>query len=451
MAVGKRRQTQGSATGVTWRRTRDLLVVCCAFALIGTPAASAGTEHTRRVSVGTTGTQGDGNSESPSISSNGRYVAFESSSDNLVANDTNGMRDIFVRDRLLGTTELISTSTGGLQGDLESYHSSISADGRFVAFWSNATNLVAGDTNAAADVFVRDRELGRTRRVSMSSEGVQGDSYSFMPSISADGRFVVFGSAASNLVASDTNGIEDAFVRDLRRHRTVRVSVSSSGAQTDAQSSTMEPVLSAMGRYVAFASDATTLASNDSNGATDVFVRDRRLHRTRMMSVGRAGLAADGDSYSPAISADGRFVTFTSLATNLVTGDHNHSSDVFVRDQQSRTTRLESVASDGTHANGGSTLPAISGDGRFVVFTSGGDNLVSGDTNGWLDVFERDRVLDRTKRVSISTSGTQGDNYSYRPAISGDGEYIAFESYASNMVAGDTNNVADVFVRGPAT
>jgi Tol biopolymer transport system component len=223
----------------------------------------------------------------------------------------------------------VSISSGGVQGDNHSIESSISADGRFVAFESHATTLIAGDTNGVRDVFVRDRKLHKTRRVSISTGGVQGDGDSFESSISADGRFLAFRSDATTLVSGDTNGVTDVFVRDRKLHKTHRVSISTGGVQGDGDS--ISSSISADGRFVAFGSEATTLVSGDTNGVTDVFVRDRKLHKTRRVSISTGGVQGDNDSISSSISTDGRFVAFESDATALVAGDTNGVADVFVR------------------------------------------------------------------------------------------------------------------------
>ena len=226
---------------------------------------------TKRVSVDSLGAQGIGDSEGPSISAHGRFVAFYSSAANLVGSDTNGARDVFVRDRKTGKTTRVSVNSHGAQANGESFAAPISADGRFVAFLSSASNLVGGDTNGARDVFVRDRKAGKTRRVSVDSHGAQGNGDSFIPSISADGRFVAFYSDAANLVAGDGNAAGDGFVRDRKAGRTKRVSVASHGTQGNDTS--FPPSISADGRFVAFTSLANNLVAGDTNGASDIFAR----------------------------------------------------------------------------------------------------------------------------------------------------------------------------------
>jgi Tol biopolymer transport system component len=411
--------------------------------------APAWAQATQRVSLDSHGGQANSDSDSAATSADGRYVAFWSSASNLVPGDTNAAADIFVRDRQLGTTERASVDSGGAQANSGSdYLLSISADGRYVAFASNASNLVPGDTNGHWDVFVRDRQLGTTERVSVDSGGAQANADSLEPSISADGRYVAFWSNASNLVPGDTNTASDIFVRDRLLGTTERVSVDSNGTQADKFSDS--PSISADGRYVAFESFATNLVPGDTNGTYDVFVHDRQLGTTERVSVDSNGAQANSSSGpTSSISADGRYVAFASAASNLVPGDTNDASDVFVRDRLLGTTERDSVDSAGAQGNGpyGSGSPSVSADGRYVVFASESTNLVPGDTNGTNDIFVRDRLLGTTERVSVDSAGAQANSDSSYPSISADGRYVGFTSNASNLVPGDTNAFADMFVR----
>jgi Tol biopolymer transport system component len=283
----------------------------------------------------------------PAISADGRFVAFESLASNLVPRDTNGTRDVFVHDRQTATTERVSVGGNNRQANGFSNPNSISGDGRFVVFSSFASNLVQGDTNQQLDVFVRDRQARTTQRVSVSSSGAEGDGASSRADISADGRFVVFESTATNLVPSDTNGQRDVFVRDLQAGTTQRVSVSSSSAEGDGGSPSngirggihFGPAINGDGRFVVFDSQATNLVPGDTNtcGAffptagrcPDVFVHDRATGSTTRVSVDSSGAQADGASTDPAISGDGSVVSFFSAASNLVVGDTNASPDIF--------------------------------------------------------------------------------------------------------------------------
>jgi len=423
------------------------LFLAPASAAPAAPGAQGATGVTTRVSVGTGGTQANSASKESAVSADGRYVAFYSSANNLVPGDTNGKQDVFVRDRVTGATTLISVATGGTQANgHSSYRMTISANGRYVAFSSDATNLVSADTNGATDVFVRDRVTGATTRVNVASSGTQSNGYfSSEAAISADGRYVAFSSDASNLVSADTNRGRDVFVHDRVTGATTRVSVATGGTQASAVSN--EPAISADGRYVAFASSSPNMVPRDTNGTSDVFVRDRVTGVTTRVSLATGGAQARSHSALPAISANGRYIAFPSLASNLVAGDTNGTNDVFVRDRVAGVTTRVSLATGGTQANGESQVPMISADGRYVAFQSGARNLVAGDTNGLYDVFVRDRVSGVTTRVSVASGSTQAKGHSFEPAISADGRYVAFGSWASNLVTGDTNSAADVFVR----
>ena len=334
----------------------------------------------------------------------------------------------------------------------------MSPDGRYVAFQSKAGNLVPGDTNNGIDVFVHDRLTGETERVSVDSSGNQGNSsltdaiFSATVCISASGRYVAFTSDASNLVLNDSNGVSDVFVHDRSTGATERVSVDSAGNQANGASTNC--AMSAEGRYVAFESTATNLVPGDTNGKSDVFVHDRLTGSTQRVSISSAGFQGDADSYTPSVSADGRFVVFASLADNLVTGDTNGAEDIFLHDILTGLTQRVSLDSGGDQANDDSVDSFISADGTQVGFTSSATNLVPGDTNGVADVFVYNRLTGATKRISTDSLGTQGNDWSgfVAPsaggyvALSADGRYAAFASAASNLVAGDTNAVPDVFV-----
>jgi PKD repeat protein len=410
---------------------------------------------TERVSVARDGTEGNDDSQWAALSADGRYAAFDSSATDLVAEDTNGWAlDVFVHDRLTGETELVSVASDGTQGNADSASPAISGDGRYVAFVSDATNLVSGDTNGYRDVFVHDRQTGQTTRVSLSSTGAQGNSWSGWPvSISADGRFVAFVAGASNLVSGDTNDLEDIFVRDRQTGQTERASVASDGSQANDLS--YSPSITPEGRYVAFQSRASNLVAGDTNGYRDIFVRDRQAHLTERVSVASDGTqgnnACPGDAWPyrwPSISANGRYVAFFSWATNLVAGDTNGDPDVFVHDRQTGETTRVSVASDGTQGDLGSESPAISADGRYVAFQSDANNLVPGEPIYCTEVYVHDRQTGQTERVSVDNDGTPASGTSGYPiAVSADGRYVNFASVASNLVAGDTNDACDSFVR----
>lgn len=283
---------------------------------------------TTLVSVSSSGVQGASGAKLPSISADGSKIAFESFSSNLVSGDTNLAYDVFVRDLIAQTTERVSVSSTGAQGDLSSFEPSLSGDGTLVAFVSAATTLVAGDTNHSSDVFVRDRVTPKTTRVSVDSSGAQVSAGGYDGAISADGTTVVFASGAVKLVPNDLNGVIDVFAHDLATGATTLVSLDSAGGQGDAES--YGPAISNDGSLVAFTTSADNLVAGDLNGALDVVVRDRGALTTTLCS-GTCGAFADGDSYTPAISADGATLAFTSAADDFVFDDPYGVEDVFVR------------------------------------------------------------------------------------------------------------------------
>lgn len=398
---------------------------------------------TERVSVDPAGVQGNSGSGEPTISPDGRFVLFGSGASNLVPGDTNNAEDVFVHDRQTGKIRRVSVDSAGVQGNDYSYPKSISANGRFVAFESSATNLVPGDTNDRSDIFVHDCQTGQTARVSVDSAAAQGNGTSRGGSISADGRFVAFYSFASNLVPGDTNDVEDVFVHDRQTGQTARVSVDSAGVQGDDRS--QSPSISADGLLVAFHSLARNLVTGDSNGYADVFVHDRPTGQTTRVSVDSAGGQGNDDSDVASISADGRCVAFQSLASNLVAGIG--AGNVFVHDRQTGQTTPVSVDSAGAPGDRLSSGPSISAEGQFVTFRSLASNLVPGDSNGSADIFMHDRLTGETARVSVHTSGGQGNDDSLFASIAAKGRFVAFQSHASNLVPEDTNDSGDVFVR----
>jgi len=428
-------------------------------------------QTTTRVSVSSAGGEGDDQSYDPSLSWDGRFVAFASRSTNLVLGDTNFSRDIFVHDRQTGQTSRVSVSSTGQQADNASYDPQLSADGRFVAFWSYAKNLVVGDTNGREDFFVHDRQTGQTTRVNVSSAGAEAGPPTKITGVigvalSADGGFVAFDSCSTNLVLGDTNDQCDIFVHDRQTGQTSRVSVSSTGEQANGDST--RPQLSADGRFVAFISEASNLVAADTNNDWDVYVHDRQTGQTTRVNVTTIGVESNGIG-SPdtriSLSGDGRVVAFDACGSNLFPADPNGGCDIFVHDRQAGQTSWVSVSSTGEPANDSSFYPQLSANGRFVTFNSLASNLVSGDTNATIfsldfDTFVHDRQTGQTTRVSVSSAGIQAapsDCECIEPAISGNGRFIAFTSDASNLVPGDTNTAGqfseggDIFVhdRGP--
>ena len=340
---------------------------------------------TERVSVTSRGGEARGASCCTQVSATGRLVLFRSLASNLVEGDRNGVFDVFLHDRETGRTERVSVGDANQEGTAQSGGAYMSAGGRVVASASDSPNLVRGDTNGVMDAFVRDRVAHTTERASVSGTGEQGNDESHSSSMSADGRYVAFRSHATNLVRGDTNGHGDDFVRDRRTGRVERVNVSSEGTQ--ANGPTFRATLDASGRFVAFRSRASNLVRGDTNGGLDVFVRDRARRRTERVSVDSRGRQVFGLMHRPFLSGNGRYVVFRSAARRLVARDTNGVEDIFLHDRRTRRTIRVSVGPNGRQGNGRSGRPAVSRDGRLVVFSSAASNLVAGDRNGASDVF----------------------------------------------------------------
>jgi len=391
---------------------------------------------------------GAGPSVSPAISADGRYIAFESGASNLVEGDANNCADVFVHDRQARRIARVSVSSGGVEGDALSVAAAISADGRFVAFASDATNLVATDGNAARDIFVHDRHTGKTRRVSVDSQGREADGPSSSPSISADGRYVAFQSMAANLVPGDANKAADVFVYDGKTGRMERISVDARGGE--AALASMDPRISAEGRYVVFVSVAA-LVEDDTNGQPDVFVRDRQLGKTVRISVASTGTQANASSACPSISPDGRHVSFDSWADNLVPGDTNNRVDVFLRDCGTGQTLRVSAGPDSASGDNDSRISSVSAGAEYVAFSSLASNLVPGDSNDAFDVFVYERATGRVARLTQTTGGEPCKKDSATPAIVADGRFVVFASQCAGLVAGPTGKEPDIYLHDRQT
>ncbi|MFN2203884.1 MAG: peptidoglycan DD-metalloendopeptidase family protein [Caldilineaceae bacterium] len=407
-----------------------------------------------RLSQGPNGEPANGPVLDVAMSADGRYVAYTSLANNLVENDDNGVEDVFLFDAVSGGTVLVSANRQGASGNGWSSDPAVSADGRFVAFYSWAGDLTPGDTNAVQDVFLWDLE-GVIRRISLSPEGAQtndrsGDSrYGARPAISADGARIAYHSQATNLVELDTNSSQDVFVYDAGQRNTLRVSVSSAGEQADGDS--RDPALSASGDLVVFSSQARNLSPLAGLARTSqVYLHDLESRATTMISA-VGGAAGDADSVTPAISGDGQTIVFASHATNLTENDSNAFSDIFVYDVPSSTLQQISMTPGGDATNGDSFAPTISLDGRYVGFASRASNLVKGDTNGATDIFLHDRVTQHTSRVSVAVTGqwtgleANADSMG-PPAVSVGGNLVSYVSQATNLVAGETTRYAEAYV-----
>ncbi|HEV2748182.1 MAG TPA: Ig-like domain-containing protein [Allosphingosinicella sp.] len=372
---------------------------------------------TTLVSADSSGQGVTGDSVSASISDNGRLVAFASNAQTLVPTDGNGdIQDIFLKNLATGAVTLLSVGASGVAANAESFGPALSGDGRIVAFISAASNLVANDTNGDRDVFVKNLDTGSLTRVSTTSSGGQANAEtSSLLSLSTNGRFVAFDSLASNLVAGDTNRISDIFVKDLATGAITRVSVSESGGQANGEFGSGRPSLSGDGRFIVFHSDASNLVAGDPNGVSDIFVKNIATGEISLVSRSASDVQGNNHSFDPVISADGRYVSFNSDASNLVANDTNGITDVFVKDLVTGAIRLVSNGAPGTQANGASFLSTMSPDGRSVAFVSNADNFVLGDENEASDIYvrtlNRPAASDSTAPTLLSSTPSDGASY----------------------------------------
>ena len=405
-------------------------------------AAAVADVLTSRASVATGGGQVSSPSRSAVMDRSGASTVFVSSSPNLVPGDTNGVEDVFVHDRFWGATTRVSVSSSGVQGNNLSGSPAISADGRYVAFTSFANNLVAGDTNNEGDVFVYDRVTHVTTRVSTSSTGQQSNHESRNPSFG--GNLLCFDSFASNLVSGDTNQMPDVFTKNLQTGETKLVSLTWQGGLGNGVSH--ESKISDSGNVIVFTSNSNNMVFGDANQKQDIFVRLTATGETLAVTLTPNLELGNGHSSQPSISADGRWVAFESAASDLVFDDVNGHGDVFVRDMLCWLTSVASVDSAGLAANAPSSHPAISEDGMRIAFFTFATNLVPQMLPMNEHVVMRDLAMMRTLLVSKNTPGAAANYISREPGLSGNGRFVAYESFGSNLVPQDTNNVADIFV-----
>jgi len=425
-----------------------LALRCWSYVLAFAAPATAQTCTIERLSVDVNGLEGDAASTQPGITPDGRFVVFTSSATNLVPGDTNAVADIFVRDLVLGTIERVSVGAGGVECDQGCSYPVISDDGRYVAFSTAASTLVAGDTNGALDVYVRDRASDTIERVSIAVSGVQGDGPSFGAAFAACARYVTFVSWASNLVPGDTNGTRDVFLCDRAAGTIERVSISTSGAQGDdlSGSGSLLSFTTPDGRYVSFGSMASTLVAGDTAQTMDMYVRDRVAATTTLLAPGLGGGFPAGDSDLYSMSPDGRYVGFTSAATDLVAGDTNGTTDAFVLDRSTGIIERISLQTGGAESAGDSWTPVVSHDGRYVLYSSAAADMVANDTNGTRDIFRRDRATGLTERVLPPGGLWQLAYDMYTAGMSANGSRIVVAYAGDDLVGLDQNTVSDVFV-----
>jgi len=392
-----------------------------------------------RASVSSAGVEGNGASTNPSLSADGRYVAFESTADNLVEDDDNAASDIFVHDLQTGETRRVSL--GSIVGQ-DSYNPSISGDGRYVAFHSEASDLVLNDLNTALDVFVTDLQANTTTRVSVESDGDEVTNVnSDYPRISADGDYVVFRSSGP-LEAPDTNFVHDVFLHDRTTGTTTRVSESGAGQEANSYSDSID--IAPDGTRFAFHSAATNIVTPDTNTGHDVFVRNVSSPFPTLASRNSAGVQGNASSKLPVLSTTGRYIAFESTASNLTSDPFTIFSDVYLRDTTPETTELISRNAANEAANAASVEAAISGDARYVAFLSAATNLTAGDSDALYDVYVRDR---QTTTVFRFAGGLASVGWmTNRLDLSTDGAFLAYPADDATLVENDDNGVRDVFI-----
>ena len=416
-----------------------------ALALLATaPAVAAAAQTNYAVSLNDAGQFGATNSEYAQISGNGRYVVFQSRSQNLAPGLSGGFAFIFRHDLETRTTEVVSVDMNGVGADL-CFAPSVSETGRFVAFGSARTDLVPGDTNDSVDIFVRDMVAGGTERVSVHSNGVQGDDHSERPRISADGRFVTFDSDV-RFDPRDVNFHPDVYRHDRLTGVTEYVSVTQAGDGAD--SWCVEPEISDSGRYIAFRSRAANFGSNTPNDV-NIFWKDMQTGELR--HVDRPSVSTTNSNLGsawPAISGNGQVVTFTSQLWNLVPGDTDFQHDVYAYDVATDTIDKLTLRPDGVPATGSfSSRSGVSFRGRFVAFSGASDDLLSGGTGGYEEVYVRDRLNDTTERVSVSWFNGPISNAAFDPHMDRDGHTITFMSRATNITIGYSGFAIQVYAR----
>lgn len=423
---------------------RESFIALLLFYFLLPASAGAQIVDIVRASLGASGQQAAADSSCPQISSDGRYVAFANSDTSLVSESS--FSSLFVRDLLAGTTVRADTNAQGTGANSSVNFGGcdyrLSGSGRYIVFSSSASNLVSG-FGSGTQIYRKDLQTGEVLRISVSSSGTAADNNSSAPSISADGRYVLFSSDATNLVTDDTNLSRDLFVRDVDLGTTTRVSLGSGGIQANGISSGGD--ISNDGRYVLFSTSASNLLTSGFSG---LVIRDTQANTTKQLSLG-SSLSVSYD-----LSSDGTYAVVVSDNSSLVSGDTNSTSDVFLYEIQSDIITRVSIGPAAAQANAinylSSTFSTISDDNRFVAFGSLATNLVEADLNGNFDVFVRDLTKNKTIVASIrpsclSSTDNQGET-SEGVGISGDGQYAVFLSKSTDLVDGDTNNYRDVFV-----
>ncbi|HUG04982.1 MAG TPA: PKD domain-containing protein [Candidatus Limnocylindria bacterium] len=431
--------------------TKAVLVGTLAFSGVAGAFESAASTlvRTTRESVSSTGAPAEGTVLPGVMAANGRYVVFTSTASNLTG--VSGAH-VYRHDRATGATVLVTVAKSGAPSAGGGFAPTVSADGRFVAFASAGSDFVDGDTNGALDAFLRDMVSGTTAIVSASQTGEPGNLSSGLNTapgargVSDDGRYVAFTSNATNLVGTPNNGKQQVYVKDMLTGVVTRASVDATGAAGNNNSSL--PALSGNGHVVAFRSEAANFSTLSTSGTSQIFVRDLEAGTTTLESVTTAGAVAPGKaSTAPALSFDGRYVVFETMGQlDARDNDGAFTTDVYLRDRTLGTTVVASLSAN-TAAGAHSQAASISADGRWVGFQSLDDKLVTGDTNGLVDVFVYDRTTEAITLVSLNDAGQQANAHSTSPSVSSDGQLVLFLSAASNLVTSPSSSGSQLYAR----
>ncbi|MER6121623.1 hypothetical protein ABT173_02760 [Streptomyces sp. NPDC001795] len=434
------RATRGALLG-------SALALVAVAAAPGPAAVASADGGTILISVGLGGRPADGPSERASISADGRLVVFTSHAGNLVPRDHNRCTGVYLRDVGRGTTVRVDRGPDGTGSNgCTGIDPIISADGHYAVYSADSTNLVRGVRDGRSHIYRTDLRTGETVLVSAAKDGTPGNGDSMRPTLSADGRYVAFATSADNLVTGGAPATTwNTVVRDMVTGTVVRTSAAGDGTLGNAASDGTQ--ISADGRYVTFFSNADNLVPDDTNKKVDEFLHDLATGRTTRLSVSAAGVQSDQITIGGTISDDDRSVVLDSHATNLTADSPGTGQDhVYLQDRQEGTLRLIDKGADGVPAPGGTFWASISGDGRHIPMASSGSNLVPDDTNNVRDIFVADLPSGVIRRVSVGSDGQQADAASYFPDVDQHADAVVFTSYATNLVAGDTNNQPDIFL-----
>ncbi|MEE9320234.1 MAG: hypothetical protein V3U76_07315 [Granulosicoccus sp.] len=393
------------------------------------------------------GSVGNGAASNPSISSEGRYVVFESASANLVAGDTNRSIDIFVADLLDNSITRVSVNSNGVEGDANSTHPRISGDGKHIVFSSAASNLIENDLNDTLDIFLHQITTGKTILISSSSEGEQASVGSNYPAVSSNGEYVVFESQADNLVPDDENTAYDVFLKNVNTGTIRRLSLGGEGNEIASVDTVNQdsgrPVISANGLSVLFHSFSPYLVSDDNNTVADIFLFDMRSGVISRISEAD-GQGGNGESLQPSISPNGRYVSFQSAASNLAVGLTNGELQIYRHDLLENETKLVSVNGRGFTGDSASVAASVSDLGA-VAFMSLAGNLTLDDSAGQFRVYLSAADNRSIRRLDIPLfDGVDGSSFS--PSISADGNAVAFSSESGKLIAGGVSASSDIFI-----